>query len=180
MKTFKFSLLALLFISFISCSSDSDDPEEEIGEGTISSEIVDEWNLEAWDYSMTSSFEGVSVTTLGEAKDINASLKFNSDNTFNFQGNYTIIMDIEGITNEMPVNGASSTGDYSIDGYMLNLSNTLGEMQGQQVPSSGGGEMEIVEISENTLILRGEQEIVTEMAGMTSRIEVNEYYEFSR
>ena len=169
----------VLFISFMSCSSDSDESEDDFEQGNAT-QLMHEWNLETWEYTMVSSYEGVSLTTMGEAQDINATLKFNSDNTFNFQGSYTIVMSIEGMEAETPVNGAASSGNYSIDGTMLTLSNTLGEMEGQQVNTSGGGEMEIVELSDSRLVLQGEKEIVTEAAGLTSTIKSTEYYEFSR
>ncbi len=177
MKTIKFSLVTLLFISFLSCTED-DSPS------TDTSMVTGTWNIEAFDYSGTSSgnFEGIDMTInySGVAENIDATLTFNQNNTFNFEGSYDVALTTEGFTQTVHMSNVSSTGSWEKEGDYLITTGAMGQVQGQGVPGPQESEMWISEISENRMELIIDQETMINQNGIDFTVKTNGRYLLTR
>lgn len=174
MKTIKFSVVLLLFISLIACSTDDDSPNID------SSMVTGEWNIEEFNYTGETSgnFEGMDISSSfeGIAENINATLSFNEDNTFNMAGSYDVRLSAEGITEIVPVNNASSSGTWRIEGDYIITSGAVGQVQGQGVAGPQEGRMRINEVSESRMVLIIDQESNVSQGGMEFTMKMDGKY----
>ena len=177
MKTIKFSLLAFLCLFIASCSSD-DTPN------TDSSMVTGTWNLEAFDYSgeTTGNFDGMDISAAyqGLAKNIDATLSFNSDNTFDFQGDYDVELTTGGMTQVVPMEDVSSSGTWRIEGNNLITSGAVGQVQGEGVQGPQESIMRISEVSESRMVLLVDQEDKITEGGMEFTMVSSARYILSR
>ena len=164
MKTIKISLFTFLLILLSSCSSDNENSEVD------RAMVVGTWNLEAFNYSGSTSgnFEGVDLSSdySGEARNIDATLSFNEDNTFNFEGNYDVVLETEGMTQTVPMNNVSSTGNWRMEGDYIISSAAIGQVQGQGVQGPEEGRMRVSEVTANRMVLDIDQENNVNQNGM--------------
>lgn len=178
MKTIKFSLLAILFICLTACSTDDDSPNVD------TSMITGVWNLQEFNYSGETSgnFEGMDINTSfeGIAENIDATLSFNEDNTFNMAGSYDVRLTSEDITEVVPVNNASSSGTWKIEGDYIITSGAVGQVQGQGIAGPQEGRMRISEVSESRMVLIIDQESTTNQGGMDFTIKMDGRYVLTR
>ncbi|MDR5592041.1 lipocalin family protein [Christiangramia sp. SM2212] len=174
MKTIKFSLIAFLFISFVACSTDDDSPNVD------TSMITGVWNIEEFNYTGETSgnFEGMDINASfeGVAENIDATLSFNEDNTFIMAGSYDVRLSSEGITEVVPVNNASSSGTWKIEGDYIITSGAVGQVQGQGVAGPQEGRMRISEVTETRMVLIIDQESTTSQGGMDFTMKMDGIY----
>ncbi len=177
MKNIKFSLLALLFIAVTSCSED-DAPSKN------NSMIVGDWKLEEFNYQGETSgtYQGMDLSSSyeGIGKNINATLSFNEDNTFDFQGDYEVDLSYEGMTQNYPMENVSSSGNWSVDGDYIITSSAIGQVQTQAVVGPQEGRMRISELTENRMVLIIDQESTMSQSGMDFMIRMGGKYVLSR
>ena len=157
MKTIKLSLLAIFFIAFSSCSKDDDNSSD-----LNSSMIVGVWNLSSLNYEGVTevNFDGTNITSsfTGIGEDIDATLTFNADNTFKNQGSYKVNLTTEGFSQTVPIDDFSTSGDWSINGNILNTSTNLAQISnGGFTPAETTSEVTIQEMTENRIVLIFEQ-----------------------
>ena len=156
MKKFKFYMIAIAVILLASCSKDDDQPLN-----VEDSMILGEWNLEEFDYQGKTSgnVEGNEITTTyeGMARNINATLNFKEDNTFQGSGNYDIVLTLQGTTVTQPVNFDSS-GTWKLEGNSLIAEGLRGDTQEGPVAGASESIMEISEISDRHMVLIIDQE----------------------
>ncbi|CAL66863.1 lipocalin family protein [Christiangramia forsetii] len=174
MKTIRFSVFALLFVFFTSCSSDDDAPDVD------TSMLTGEWNIEAFNYSgeTTGNFEGIDISSNfdGIGENINATLSFNDDKTFNMAGSYDVRLSAEGLTEVVPIDNASSSGTWKIEGDYIITSQTIGQVQGQGVAGPQEGRMRISEVTQNRMVLIIDQESTTTQGGMEFTMKMDGKY----
>jgi len=153
MKTIKLALLTFLFITFSSCSKDSDNNSD-----LNSSMIVGEWNLSSLNYNGKTelNFNDTNYTTVfsGVAENIAYTLTFNANNTFKTEGGYDVNLTTDGFSQIYPIVGYTSSGDWSIEGNILKTSVGLAQLnEGELTASESVGEVIIQEITENRMVL---------------------------
>lgn len=155
MKTIKLSLFALMFISLCSCSKDE-------SPNLNATMIVGEWNLSSFNYDGKTemNYEDTNYTSnfSGVAENIDLTLTFNSNNTFQSKGSYDVNLTIEGYSQIYPVSGYTSSGNWSVDGNILKTTTNLAQMSEGEVGSGESvGDMIIQEITENRMVLTIDQ-----------------------
>lgn len=164
MKTIKLFLLGFLCISLISCSKD----EEPKGE--ISGALEGQWNLTEFEYtgysetkvdgmSMGANFEGI-------AENIDASMTFHENGTFESEGVYDVILTGEGMT--LPYRDLSyeSSGNYKVSGNRIDITNFEGTSTPGAYEVASEKEMIIVELTKSRLVLDVAENItITEEEG---------------
>ncbi|MCB7480507.1 lipocalin family protein [Christiangramia sediminis] len=179
MKTIKFSLLFLLFISLISCSEDESTPPN-----GNTSEMSGEWNLETIDYDgttkMNASGTDFTFNFSGISTESNAVIEFNDNGTYSSQGAYTIALSMEGITYEVPIDMTSGSGNWSIEGDTMKFSEGFVTLSTGQELSSEPGEMIIDELTQNRMVLLFEQEDEINQNGFTNIVNVTGKYVLTR
>ncbi len=165
MKTIKLSLLAILFITFSSCSKDDDNNSD-----LNTSMMLGEWNLESFNYEGTSeaNFEGFDFSTSysGVSENEDFTLTFNENNTFESNGKYDVRLTVEGITQLVPLETTTSTGDWSVNGNILTTSSLFTQVNGSPTQSESISEMRITEITENRMVLSFDQESKVNQSGL--------------
>ena len=178
MKTIKLSLLAILFIFFSSCSKD-DEPD------LNSSMMLGEWNLSSLNYEGKTelNYEGTNYTTTysGVAENIDFTLTFNADNTFESKGSYDINLILEGFSQILPIEDFTSSGDWSIDGNVLKTTTLLADMSNSEfVPADSVGEIIIQEMTENRVVLIIDQVSIFEVSGFENTATLSGEYVLTR
>lgn len=159
MKTIKILVLAFVIISTYSCSDDGDSV-------TLSEEekmLVSAWKLESFQYTgtTTGNFEGIDLSSSyeGIGQDVDAVLTFKDNRTFNFEGSYDVLLSVTGFDGMLiPVENASSSGDWYIEGGYLYTSDAFGQVDNQMVQNPEDSRMRIQENTENRLVLVIDQE----------------------
>lgn len=173
MKTIKLSLLAILFIAFSSCSKD-DEPN------VNNPMMLGEWNLSSFNYQGTSdaTYEGMNLSTsyTGEAENVDFTLTFNDDNTFKAQGTYDVRLVMEGFTQVVSMDNTASTGDWSVNGNVLNTSTLFTQINGSPSQDSSVSELIIKELTANRMVLAFDQESVINQAGLDYTVSLNGEY----
>lgn len=157
MKTIKLCLLGFLCISLISCSKD-EEPD-----GGISGSLQGQWNLTEFEYTGYSEtkVDGISMRAdfKGIAENIDASMTFHENGTFDSEGVYDVILRGEGMT--LPYRDLSyeSSGNYQISGNKIDITNFEGTSTpgAYEVASEKG--MTIVELTESRLVLDVTEEV---------------------
>lgn len=151
MKIIKLSILALCFVSFISCSKEEDPANENF------EELIGTWNLTEFEYVGYSiaTIEGMTMRTdySGVAENIEATTTFQKDGKFKSQGKYDVILTGEGMTIPYRDLSYESTGDYTLSGNSIDITNFEGESTPGAIVASSEKEMTIVEISSSRLVL---------------------------
>lgn len=173
MKTIKLSLLAIIFIAFSSCSKD-DEPD------TNTSMMLGEWNLSTFNYQGTSdaTYEGMNLSTsyTGEAENVDFTLTFNDDNTFKAQGKYDVRLIVEGITQVVSMDNTASSGDWSVDGNVLNTSTLFTQINGSPSQGESASKLIIKELTANRMVLTFDQESEISQSGLDYTISLNGEY----
>lgn len=176
MKTIKLLLLSGIVISFMSCSDENESP-------SLSEEekmLVGAWQIQSFNYSGTSTgnFSGMEVSSSyqGVAHDIDAVLTFRDNRTFGMQGSYNVTLTVEGFDFLVPIEDASSSGDWYVEGEYLYTSNALGQVNNQMVQSPEDGRMRIQESTENRMVLLIDQEEEISQNGVDYLVEVSGQY----
>ncbi len=151
MKTSKFFLLGIFFISLISCSEDEDPPTMNL------SLIETTWHLAAFEYEgyTDSKIDGIEMHTdyEGVAENINATITFHANGTFESQGEYDIIFSGEGMTIPYRDLSYASSGNYRVSGNTIDVTNFQGASTPGAIVASSEKIMTIVELTENRLVL---------------------------
>ena len=178
MKTIKLSFLAVLFIALSSCSKD-DEPNAN------SSTMLGEWNLNSMFYDGKTEliYDDSNFTTSynGTAKNIDFTLTFNADNTFNAQGGYDVDLIIEGISQTVSIEDYMANGDWSIDGNKLITSTNFAQMSnGDVMPAESTGDLIIQELTDNRMVLRFEQISNFETSGFENIATISGEYILTR
>ena len=159
MNKFKLILLGIFIISLSSCSDDGDSvslsDEEKM--------LVGAWNFTSFEYTGTSTgfYEGmeISSTYQGIGQDMDAVLTFKDNKTFNFQGSYDVLLSVSGYEEMLiPVENASSSGDWYIKDDYLFTSDAIGQVDNQMIQSPENSRMRIQESTANRLVLIIDQE----------------------
>ena len=170
------TLKILHIISFVSCSDDS----ESI---TLSEEekmLVGAWQIQSFNYTGTSTgmFGGMEMTSTykGVAQNLDAVLSFNDNRTFNFQGSYDVKLTVETMDLMVPVQDASSSGDWYIQDNYLYTSDALGQVNNEMVQGPQDGRMRIQENTENRLVLKIDQESEVNQNGMEFLVKLSGEY----
>lgn len=164
MKTTKFCLLGIFFIFLTSCSKD----EEPKGE--IAGSLEGQWNLTEFEYTGYSEtkVDGMSMRAnfKGIAENINATMNFNENGTFESEGVYDVILTGEGMT--LPYRDLSyeSSGNYQISGNRIEITNFEGTSTPGAYEVASEKAMTIVELTESRLVLDATEEVtITEEDG---------------
>lgn len=177
MKTFKYFLATLAFVTLLSCSGDDDSPTID------ASLVVGEWNLDEYNYTTSTTVsqggESYTATGIGEATNLDARLIFNNDNTLQTEGSYNIKLSTtaEGETSvsNTPIN-LDGSANYRIDGNKMTITNA----QQTGVEDVGFNEVTIVELTASRMVWSLEETITTEIEGMTLSMAVEAMQVFSR
>lgn len=182
MKTFRYFLVLLTFVVFVSCSNDDDTPSID------QSMAVGEWNLEEYTYSgsTTVSQGGTTNSTsyVGEFYDIDARLTLNSDNTYRSEGSYNLELSYtlggETITQDMPTSNFESTGTYTIQGnrILTDAEQPPLEQPGQLTIEISEGTIE--ELTSNRMVLVFDEVYDSDAQGMQMNITVEGRQVYSR
>ena len=159
MKTIKILVLTFFIISTFSCSDDGDSvslTEEE-------KMLVGAWKIESFQYTgtTTGNFEGMDLNSTyeGIGQDIDAVLTFRDNRTFKFEGSYNVLLSVTGFDGMLiPVENASSSGDWYIQDNYLYTTDTFGQVDNQMVQNPEDSRMRIQENTENRLVLIIDQE----------------------
>lgn len=177
MKTIKILVLSLFIIATFSCSDDGDSvslsEEEKL--------LVGAWKVESFQYAGTSTanFEGMelSSTYQGIGQDVDAVLTFKDNRTFDFQGSYDVFLSISGIEGMLiPVENASSSGDWYIKDNYLYTSDAIGQVDNQMVQNPEDSRMRIQESTENRMVLIIDQESELNENGLDYLIKLSGQY----
>ena len=159
MKTIKFLVLSLFIISTLSCSED----EDSVSLSEEEKMLVGTWKVESFQYAGTSTgnFEGMELnsTYQGIGQDVDAVLNFKDNGTFSFQGSYDVFLSVSGFDGMLiPVENASSSGDWYIQDNYLYTSDAIGQVDNQMVQNPENSRMRIQEGTANRLVLIIDQE----------------------
>ncbi len=171
MKILKILSLTLL-IAFTSCKNNDDDTPD----NDTSGDIVATWIATDYSYegSTTTESMGITVTSdfVGTASDLDLDITFNSDNTYESSGSYTLnlVTTFEGqtIEQDLPIN-VSSSGTYQLEGNMLTI-------DGEGATS----EATILELTETTLRYTATAETTQTVGGTTATTIITETTVFTR
>lgn len=188
MKTIKFSMLALLFISLISCSGDEAVPN------TDESLLTGDWNLEKLEYQGTSEtnvegteFEGMdfSVDFIGVSKNPEVVLSLNENKTYTAQGGYIIELSIlssnmDDLNLEVPLEDFISNGNWSMDGNKMMFSEGFLKLSTGEQMASEPGEARIEEATANRMVLSFDYETTTTEQGYEVKVTMNGNYILTR
>lgn len=151
MKTVKFCLLSIFFISLISCSKDENTPKEK------SANLEGTWNLVEFNYEgyTDSKIDGIEMHTdyEGVAENINATTTFHANGTFESKGSYDIILTGEGMTIPHRDLSYASEGNYQVSGNTIEVTNFQGESRPGALVASSEKTMTIVELTSTRLVL---------------------------
>lgn len=151
MKTIKLCFLGILCISLISCSKE-DEPKND-----ISGSLEGTWNLAEFEYEGYSDtkLDGVDYHTTysGIAENINASLTFHENGTFESEGEYDVILTGEGMTIPYRDLSYTSSGNYQVTGNRIDITNFEGDSNPGAYSVASEKEMIIVELTESRLVL---------------------------
>lgn len=179
MKTLKFSLLLLLFISFLSCSKDEDsDPDVD------KSGMLGEWNLQNFEYDGTTkmTYAGTNYTMeySGVTTKSDVIINFKDDGSYTAHGGYTVLFTMEGMDYEVPVEMEASTGNWSIEGDKMMLSEGLVTLSTGEAMASKPGEAIIDEISAKRMVLLFTHEEVLNESGIENMVNISGKYILTR
>lgn len=151
MNKIRLSLLGIFFVTLISCSKD------EGTNGETSGSLTGQWNLTEFEYTgfSESNIDGISMRAdyQGIAENINASLTFHSNGTFESEGVYDVILKGEGMTIPYRDLSYTSSGNYKVSGKTIDITNFQGTSTPGAYAVASEKEMTIVELTKNTLIL---------------------------
>lgn len=178
MKTFKYFLATLAFVSLFACSNDDDNP------GVEAAAVVGEWNLDEYNYTssttVTQGENSYSTVGVGEAINLDAQMILNNDNTYQTEGSYTIKLftTYNGETSQSNSNYyLDGTGTYRIEGNKI----ILGDQQQTGMDESiSFSEATIVELTANRMVWSLDDTVTTEMEGMSVSISVEAILVLSR
>ena len=125
--------------------------------------LVGAWKVESFEYAGTSTgyFEemDLSSTYQGTGQNVDALLTFKDNRTFNFQGSYDVYLSVSGFDGMLiPIENASSSGDWYIQDNYLYTSEVLGQVDNQMVQNPGDSRMRFEERAGNRLVLIIDQE----------------------
>ena len=177
MKTIKIFVFAFFIFSAFSCSDD----EDSVSLSEEEKMLLGSWKIESFQYTGTSTgeFEGIdlSSTYQGVGQDIDAFLTFKDNQTFSFEGNYDVLLSVTGFDGMLiPVDNASSSGDWYIQDNYLYTSEVIGQVDNDMVQSPEDSRMRIQEITENRLVLIIDQESEISQNGIDYLIELSGEY----
>lgn len=179
MKTLKFSLILILFISFLSCSKDEDSNPDVDKSG-----MIGEWNLQNFEYDGTTKMTyGETTYTMaytGVTTESDVIINFKEDGSYTAQGGYTVLFTMEGMDYEVPVEMEASTGNWSIEGDKMMLSEGLVTLSTGQEMASKPGEAIIDEISANRIVLLFSHEDVINESGIENLVNISGRYILTR
>lgn len=178
MNIIRLSFFGIFLITLISCSKD----EEPNGE--ISGSLTGQWNLTEFEYTgfTESTIDGMSMRTdyEGIAENINASLTFHANGTFESEGVYDVILRGEGMTIPYRELSYTSSGNYKVSGKQIDITN----FEGTSTPGAYGvaseKEMTIVELTETRLVLDFTEDITITEDDDTAFISNTGQYIFTR
>jgi len=160
MKIFKLLLFTALISLTISCSKDDDKPSQQ-----NNGDIVGVWKGTTVDYSGTSETSGqgqnITSTFNGEAYDVNYTLTFTEDpNKVVSDGSYSVELTTttNGQTVTQNLEGLEflSSGDWAISGNSLSVT-----------VNNETDDMTIVQLSDDTLVLKGQDITTMSQGGFT-------------
>ena len=178
MKTVKFSLMALLFIFFVSCSKDEDKPD------VNDSEVLGTWTLQDLSYDGTTAVTYGETNMLIESSAVTTAsdlvVDFKENGTYTAQGGYTVLLTTEGMEFEVPLDMESSTGSWDIVGDKMKFSDGFVTLSTGQALSSEPNEVVIKEISASKMVLSFTTEEVIEQGGFENVINVEGEYVFTK
>lgn len=169
MKFFRYSILAFLFFSLISCSGEDEIPS------VNTSNLLGEWQLQDINYTGTSSFNfnGTSMSTsfTGELMESNVTVTLKDDNTYTSAGNYKIKItsNTNGMTDvqEVPISNLDGSGNYSVNGNIFSTSEEDVSVDASfSISPMGISEAVITELTPNRLVLTFDHTQVTNMNGL--------------
>jgi hypothetical protein len=123
----KFAFFALL-VFFAACKKDDSDSQNDVtGKWKLTDARCDDGKS-----TTTISGQSFTATFTFEGKNYNSTVEFKSDNTFNSSGSYTQVLKTttlgQTITQEINLNGFSSSGNWTQDGNTLTVTSN-GETQ---------------------------------------------------
>lgn len=158
MKPTKFFLLALLFLSFLSCSKDDEDRKD------VNTELLTgSWNLTEFTYDGYSdtrlSGENFHIEYTGTAENIDATFSFNSNGSFIAEGEYDIILKSSSFTQPYRDIAVTSSGNWSLTDNTVEITNfrSVTNVNTEEPPAETV--MTILELTENRLVLELTEEI---------------------
>ncbi|MEG9326934.1 hypothetical protein V6B16_03215 [Salinimicrobium catena] len=178
MKIIKVSLLGIFFISLISCSKDDESKRE------ISGSLIGQWNLTEFEYSGYSEtkVDGMSMRAdyAGIAENIDASMTFHENGTFESEGVYDVILTGEGMT--LPYRDISyeSSGNYVVSGNRIDITNFEGTSTPGAYEVASEKEMIIVGLTDSRLVLDVSENTTITEEDAEALISISGQYVFSR
>lgn len=136
MKTIRFSTLFLFLIFIVSCSEDN-----ETMASIETSNLEGTWNLEDYYYTGNSKIdypgEPMDMDYSVETSEVNATVEFTSDKKFISQGSISYLMTYDFMGEQMHMNidnvDFNGTGEWTISGNKITISNQIGEINTQSV-----------------------------------------------
>jgi hypothetical protein len=178
MKKIKLSVLTFCFMSFISCSKEDNSVDSN------TKEIIGTWTLTELEYTgfSNSKIDGMSITIeySGTAENIEAKTTFQENGEFESQGEYDVILTSEGMTIPYRDLSYASTGNYTMSGNSIEITNFVGESTPGSTLASSEKSMTIDELTSNKLILDFIEEITITEGSDEAFISTTGQYVFTR
>ena len=179
MKTLKFSLIALLFILSLSCSKDenNDSDLDELG-------MIGEWNLQNFEYDgttkMTVGEVSYAIAYSGVTTESDVIIDFKEDGTYSAHGGYTVLLTMEYMEYEVPLEIDSSTGNWSIEGDKMFLSEGFVTLNTGEEMGTQPNEAIIDEVSANRMVLLFSHEETINESGYENLVNISGRYILTR
>lgn len=175
MKTLKFSLITLLLIFSFSCSKEEDSDSDVDKSG-----MIGEWNLQNFEYDGTTTMTfGETTYTMeysGVTTESDVIINFKEDGSYSAHGGYTVLLTMEGMDYEVPLEMGSSTGDWSIEGDKMLLSEGFVTLSTGEEMASKPNEAIIDEISANRIVLLFSHEETINESGYENIVNISGRY----
>jgi hypothetical protein len=175
MKTFKFFLAALCLTFLFSCSKDDDAPQD-----VNTSGMLGEWNLQNFEYEGTTKMvigeTSYTMNYTGATTESDVIIDFKENGSYSAHGGYTILFTMEGMDYEVPIEMNSSTGNWSIAGNKMILSEGLVTLNTGEEMASKPTEAIIDEISPSRIVLLFTHEETITESGYENEVNVTGRY----
>jgi hypothetical protein len=165
----KYTLLSILFVAFLSMTScDEDDSTTAVQ----SSEVVGTWDISDFvtDSETIIEFDNQQLITIGrnELVSSNATITFNSDGTYTYDGEYELETFVDGQSVGTQVfDVGNGSGTWSVSGNVLTSSG------GSPEYGMSEGDSDITELTPNRMVLETSNSQVIEHNGTSNTVNID-------